>query len=345
MKVLIWCCDFEEQFAGPFVYNEAKRQGCDVRIVGTRKDPSLVMPMVKKWRPDWVLSFVVRPNYARVSASDYTSEVQGIYRTIRQAGARLAFWYPDQCESRRDAMIKKLRGAADLFIFSIKHTAMEYADLAPKVVWVPQYFDAAQCTLRDVKIDKSYIYSQNAKHDYISRPLQYQPLPLRLDPSKEQWDVIFLGSVDRRRRRWLEELKKKYKVLSHVTRTPSDIRGREMAEAYAQSRIAINIQREIFLNSGPFITSNRMYNAMGCGCFLLQHRMTDLGLLFEEGRHCVTYDDTFEDMTRKIGWYLNDETGRETIALAGQAEVLRNHTLEQRIPQYWKLMEDYDNDT
>ena len=317
MKVLIWCCGFEKQFAGPFVYEEARRQGLDVEIVGTRKDASQVMPAVEEYGPDWVLSFVVRPNHVRVSRAAYTGDVENTYHRIRATGARLAFWYPDQCESKRDAMIKRLRGAADLFIFSIKHTAVQYADLAPRVVWVPQYFDAAQCA----------------------------PLPPRLDPSKEQWDVIFLGSVDRRRRKWLERLGREYKVLSHVTRTPSDIRGRAMAGAYAQSRVAVNIQREMFLNPGPFITSNRMYNAMGCGCFLLQHRMNELDLLFEDGRHCVTYNDTFDDMVTKIDRYLGDEKGREKIARAGQAEVLRSHTLEVRIPQYWKLMEDCDVNT
>jgi hypothetical protein len=315
MKVLIWCCGFERYFAGQYVYAEARRQGYDVEIVGTRKDASQVMPTVERYRPDWVLSFVVRPNYVRVSRNAYTGDIENIYHRIRAAGTRLAFWYPDQCESRRDAMIKKLKGVADLFIFSIKHTAIEYAGLAPQVVWMPQYFDASQCG----------------------------QLPMRLDPSKEQWDVVFLGSVDRRRREWLKKLGKKYRVLSRVTRTEGHLYGAEMAAAYAQSRIAINIQRAMFLNPGPFITSNRMYNAMGCGCFFLQHRMNRLDLLFDEGRHCVTYDDTYDDMARKIDHYLENGQEREKIARTGQVEVLRGHTLEVRTPQYWNLMEDYDD--
>ena len=111
-----------------------------------------------------------------------------------------------------------------------------------------------------------------------------------------------------------------------------------MAEVYAQSKIAINIQRALFVNPGPYVTSNRIYNTMGSGALYINHKVEQLDLIFQEGVHCVSHDDTLPDLCAKIDFYLEHEVEREHIASAGQKQILQYHTLEQRIKEHWQVM-------
>lgn len=306
MKVLVWCCGFEERFAGPHLFREAERQGLNVRVAGSRNRPEQFMPEFMRFKPDWVFCFAIRES------------LRPYYTAIRSEGSRLLFWYPDQCDRLRDYMWKrKIAHYADVAVFSILHTAVQYRNLFPLTLWMPQYFDQQQCL------------GSNGQ------------LPKRLNPDKPIYDLCFIGSVDKRRRSWLEHLMEKgynCKFVIHKPRMLNEIRGYKMAEAYAQSKIAFNIQREQFLNPGPFITSNRCYNAMGSGCFFINHYVNQLHLMWEEEKHCVTYDDTLKDLCKKIDYYLTHEDQRERIAQCGQADVLQFHTLEQRIKEYWQVM-------
>ena len=166
-------------------------------------------------------------------------------------------------------------------------------------------------------------------------------IPQRLDPDKKIYDLCFIGSCDAIRNKWLDALEKRYDCFfarNGIARR-KEIRGPAMAAVYAQSKIAFNIQRAMFLNPGPFVTSNRTYNAMGSGAFFINHKVEQLDLVFQERIHCVMHDDTFEDLCNKIDHYLTYDRTREQIAAAGQQNILRYHTLEARIKEYWQVME------
>ena len=309
VKVLIWCCGFEKRFAGLYLYEEAKRQGLDVMATGSRANPEEMLSALRSYRPDWVFCFALRSN------------LREYYGKIRKSGAKLLFWYPDMTERTRDRMWRRaLANQADVLVFSIMETAQRYRALAPTVLWMPQYFDHRFCT-------------KNGS------------LPVRLNSSKEIYDLCFIGSCDTHRRRWLDKLSQRYKCRFALDgiRLRREVRGWDMAEAYAQSRIAINIQRAQFVNSGPFVTSNRAYNAMGSGAMLINHKVQEMHHVWTEGLHCVTYDDTFDDLVRKIDFYLKHDKPREEIAARGQRNVLRFHTLEQRVREYWRVMSSIGN--
>jgi hypothetical protein len=305
MKVLVWACGLQKRFAGPYLYREAKRQGFNVMLTGSRANPEEMLSALESYRPDWVFCFALRPNFRRY------------YRRIRESGARLLFWYPDMTERTRDRMWRRrLADQADVLVFSILETARRYRDLAPTVLWMPQYFDHRSC-MRDAA------------------------LPTRLDSSKKIYDLCFMGSTDRIRRKWLDELDRRYKcrfVLDRIGRF-GEIRERDMAEVYAQSKVAFNVQRSLFLNPGSFVTSNRAYNAMGSGAAFVNHRVQDLDYLWKENVHCAMHDDTFDNLVRKIDFYLERDGVREEMAVHGQRNVLRYHTLEQRVTEYWQVME------
>lgn len=306
MKVLIWSCGPELRSAAPFIYAEAKRQGKDVQIAGTRQDPESFMRVFKQEKPDFVFCLALRPNLVPY------------YRAIRRH-ARLALWYPDQTEKHRDLMWRSaFNNVADVLVFSILDTAQRYQHLAPVTTWMPQYFDHIACM-----------------HD--------GHLPQRLDPQKEQYDVSFIGSCDNIRKAWLRELEQRYRckfVLDRIGRS-GECRGWDMAEIYAQSKIAINIQRAMFVSTGPYVTSNRVYNAMGSGAFFINHLVYQMDLVFKRGIHCDMMDEnSLECLLSMLDWWLcMQPDDRERIATVGQRQVLAYHTLEVRIGEYWHLME------
>ncbi len=305
MKVLIWCCGFQKRFAGPYVYKEALRQGYDVEVTGSRAKPDEMLRVLEVYKPDWVFCFALRPGFRKY------------YQAIRRSGTKLMFWYPDMTERTRDRMWRgSLVNQADVLTFSILETAQRYHDLAPHVLWMPQYFDHRSC----MKDDK---------------------LPTRLNTLKKIFDLCFFGSCDGRRTKWLNEIDRQYKcnfVTDKIGKS-GEIREWDMAEGYAQSRIAFNIQRRLFDNPGSFVTSNRAYNAMGSGAMFINHKVQDMHFIWDEGLHCVTYDDTFDELLRKIDFFLEHDNLRERIAFLGQKNILRYHTLEQRVSEYWQVME------
>lgn len=312
MRVLIWCCGFEQRFAGQYVAAEAKRQGFDVRVTGSRRDPRQMYEALREYKPDVVFCFAIM------------ASLVPYYEKIRSTGAKLVLWYPDMTESTRDRMWREsLNGVADMLIFSIKETAQRYCDLAPTVLWQPQYFDRKFCAI-DGRLPNT-IDGQ---------------LPQRLDPTKPIYDVCFIGSCDNLRRTWLDELQKHHNCRFErdgISRR-KEIRGWEMAEIYAQSKIAININRQRYINSGPYVVSNRIYNAMGSGAFFLNHKVEQLDLMFTEGVDCVSHNDNLLDIRKKIDYYIANPVERETIAKTGQQRVLRYHTLKQRVKEYWHVM-------
>ncbi|KKL85155.1 hypothetical protein LCGC14_1957560 [marine sediment metagenome] len=308
MKVLIWTCGFASQHAGSDIYREAVNKNFDVRIAGSRSNPIPMWVEFCKYKPDWVFCLAIHPRLSE------------FYRKIRESNCKLLFWYPDQCDGLRDRLWRtEYKDLADALVFSILDTAKKYDNLAKDVYWMPQYFDKALC------------YDRNGK------------LPLRLDTNKEIYDLCFIGSTDGLRRKWLIDLQSMYKckfVIVNRPGTPNEVRGIKMASIYAQSKIAINIQRRNFLNPDYFSTSNRAYNAMGSGVFYINHALKNMELMWKEKIHCVTYDNTFNQLVQTIDYYLKHEKEREQIALAGQQNILEFHSLEKRVGEYWKVMED-----
>ena len=49
--------------------------------------------------------------------------------------------------------------------------------------------------------------------------------------------------------------------------------------------------------------------------------------------------DSYEDLLNKVDYYLSHDKEREEIALAGQRNVLENHTLSQRLDEMEKVAE------
>ena len=110
--------------------------------------------------------------------------------------------------------------------------------------------------------------------------------------------------------------------------------GLAMYRLLRDARISLN--RHIAEAEGH-ANNMRLYEATGVGSLLLTDEGSNLAELFEPGREVVTYADV-DDLVEKARHYLAHEEERRTIAAAGQARTLREHTYERRMQELAEIL-------
>lgn len=288
------------------IYLEAKRQGLKAEYIVGPRDRTKIILTAGRYRPDWIFLY---------PAAAYSKEFIFFLRRF----GKVIIWDNDDLSKGRDKGFREMNGAPDIVVSCVLGIAEKYQHIAPVVKWVPQYYDSEF----------------------------YKPTLPKF--KNEKYDVVFVGrdDGDPKRINWLKRLDSlfKLKVAGKVSGFPDYfVYGSEMANLYRQSRIAIDICRGRTVPM-KFQTSDRIYKAMGCGCFYLTFPIQEIERLFIPGVHLDTYDDTFEGLVEKIRYYLNNETKRREIAARGEKEVLEKHTLKVRLREYWALMENYENES
>ncbi|MFB6356840.1 MAG: glycosyltransferase [bacterium] len=113
---------------------------------------------------------------------------------------------------------------------------------------------------------------------------------------------------------------------------PVDLRT-ESPEVFANSKINLNIQRIYALDG----LSDRVFNVMRSGGFLLTNHIPVMEELFEPGVHYDRYR-TVNELKEKIDYYLTHESERLDIARNGQREVRKNHSIVERTKQLLKKL-------
>ncbi len=101
---------------------------------------------------------------------------------------------------------------------------------------------------------------------------------------------------------------------------------KDTSNIYAQSKINLNIQR-IYAQDG---LSDRVFNVMMAGGFLLTDRNASIQELFIEDRHLVLFSSK-QEMLEKINYYRIHPDKRDEIAMNGKKEVLANHSCLSRM--------------
>lgn len=102
----------------------------------------------------------------------------------------------------------------------------------------------------------------------------------------------------------------------------------EMPWVFAASKINLNPTLRA-IHSG---ISLRVFDVTACGGFLLINRQPELQEMFIDGKEVVAYDDIY-DFVDKIDYYMNHESEREAIAMAGRNRCLSDYTMEKRIEE------------
>jgi hypothetical protein len=112
--------------------------------------------------------------------------------------------------------------------------------------------------------------------------------------------------------------------------------GLDMFKVLQGSKITLNHHGDI----APHANNLRLYEATGVGTLLLTDYKEDLGEMFEPQREVVAYRN-LDDCVGLIHHYLKHDEERETIARAGQARTLREHTWFHRMQELEDIMKKY----
>lgn len=114
-----------------------------------------------------------------------------------------------------------------------------------------------------------------------------------------------------------------------------EVWGLDMYRALARSRITLNRHINMAENNA---NNMRLYEATGVGALLVTDRKDNLGELFEIGKEVVAYSSA-EEAAELIRYYLAHPEEAETIARAGQARTLREHTYRHRMEELVPILE------
>jgi len=257
------------------------------------------------------------PDYLFVTGTGV--EPKEFFEGISKLGIKLVLWNADAYVPDKDkGYWDRYKGVFDLIITSVEGMAKVLEDYAKSVTFLPQYYDN----------------------------VYYKPTIKRLDAEHEIYDICFIGNTQRgrgifARENCIKALNKfcKVTVFGNVSGVSSkaELYGTEMANVYRQSKITFDTLHVIKKDLGWKI-SDRIFKAMGCGCFFICPPMQGLEQFFTPGKHLVIYDGSVEDLELKVKYYLEYEDEREKIAKRGYEEIMKNHTIGVRVNQYLDVM-------
>ena len=162
-------------------------------------------------------------------------------------------------------------------------------------------------------------------------------LPLAADPEKHrlyedepiEYDVGFLGNdTYPERRELLDKIGEKYKLL-RSTSAPGEEYSRKL------SRCKLLFNRSMYQDCNM-----RVFEAMSIGRMLLTDKVDGQDELATDLEHYVCFND-WEDLDKKIAYYLMWESDRERIAKAGADYVRIKHTYKDRLETILQTMGFY----
>jgi spore maturation protein CgeB len=127
------------------------------------------------------------------------------------------------------------------------------------------------------------------------------------------------------------------KLRTIKSRMNTSVWGMNMYEILARSKITINVHAEV---ASGLAGNMRMFEATGMGALLITEDAPNIRELYEPGTEVITYKST-ENLVELINYYLSHPQERESIAQAGQARTLKDHSTVQRSKELIELFTRY----
>ncbi|HSA63320.1 MAG TPA: glycosyltransferase [Nitrospira sp.] len=163
--------------------------------------------------------------------------------------------------------------------------------------------------------------------------------------SPRTYPVTFVGSlftIHKSRIEWLEQLCALVPELKiwgpgvELLDASSPLRRRHMGVVWGSEMYEVLLRSQITLNHhgdvAPYANNCRLFEATGAGAMLLTDWKANLQDLFDVGREVAAYR-TAEECAEMIRHYLTHEEARQSMARAGQARTLRDHTYRIRMQE------------
>jgi spore maturation protein CgeB len=115
--------------------------------------------------------------------------------------------------------------------------------------------------------------------------------------------------------------------------------GLEMYRILSRSQMTINVH----LDAAAGLAGNiRMFESTGMGALLITEDAPNIDKLYKSGEEVITYT-SIDDLIDKIAYYIDRPQERESIALAGQARTLKDHSTVQRSQELIEIFSRYLN--
>jgi hypothetical protein len=186
-------------------------------------------------------------------------------------------------------------------------------------------------------------------------PLAFDPSVLvAMGPMERDIGVSFVGSlfdVHMERARviaalqerceidiWSEDAARLNPGRDHETRTHRGVWGAEMYRVLRRSTQTVNVHGRT--EDIPPVDANnmRLFEATGMGALLVTDRLRTLGELFDVGREVVDYGSP-EEAVEVVSHFSDHPDEASSIAVAGQARTLRDHTWANRMDREVAMIE------
>lgn len=165
------------------------------------------------------------------------------------------------------------------------------------------------------------------------------------ETSAKKYELLFVGNSRHVYRQILKDLLptkyrltvigrhwEEYPVQQYVVQ--DYISNDEVGQAYHDAQILLNDHWDDMKEQG--IISNRIYDALSAGAFVISDYMPEINEVFKGA--VVTYKDR-EDLSQKIDYYMEHEEERLEKVKLGQEIVWKEHTFRNRVEKIIDVME------
>lgn len=159
-------------------------------------------------------------------------------------------------------------------------------------------------------------------------------------------DVIFVGSYSQYHHHewpyrrmlidWLRaEFGSRFGLYGHDTKV---IRGKDLNTLYASAKVVVGDSLCLGFTH-PYYWSDRIYETVGRGGFLVHPYVPGIEEDFTDGLHCVFYEyGDFDGLGEAVKTWLDDPDTRNLIRHSGVDHVRQHHTYHNRMAQVLEVM-------
>lgn len=200
--------------------------------------------------------------------------------------------------------------------------------------------------------ESEIMFEQNDVNHIYMKPGVYKKECYLAESEGKKYDVLFVGGGDRPGSEsgyghpewpyrdkligWLyDTYKEKFTKYGHPQPT---VRNKQLNQLYADTRVVVGDSVCLGFEHS-YYWSDRVYETIGRGGFLIHPYIKGLEEEFIDGENIVFYNyNDFDDLKRKIDYYLDHPKKREAIRAAGQEFVKNNATYHNRLERMLEIM-------